>query len=470
MLILSSLQFKFFLNYKHTPFNTIFYSSTMCYAYGSIDQAVNACPMCKVFPHTRCPHQRDICRNRTLHPRIDVLFLKNAEVDSFNGCGYCKWARTGPSPKQAGYHNPGWPGCCRPPTISEHRMIQAADWRSVSIIHQVPIPTEIKAALDSLGPRGSPVPILSSSAARTSTGSKASMPAFDRRNSGNSSPRSGSVSGRTASMSISGKVRGSSPKQAIAALGNNLSRTSSGNTISTSVPTSSSMEQHHTNRRQALLDPADKRSEGPYSSQSSPSRKNVDLESPRRNSSRGPSVTPATPSVSLSKVVVNSRPQASVRRRNSISNSSSPVTKSSPPQPRLSDRPSFVIPRAPRKEGDMLSSASSSSGSSDGIGSMTDSTITSDGGFTDYLSDESEAELQRQAEARAALVAQNQAEELEFKAARQQLAHVDLRPPKSWNPTNITNSTTTRLPSGPGTTFSGRSVPITMAHVAQTRG
>ena len=48
------------------------------------------------------------------------------------------------------------------------------------------------------------------------------------------------------------------------------------------------------------------------------------------------------------------------------------------------------------------------------MGSLSDSTVTSDGGFTDYLSDESEAELQRQAEARAAVVAQNHAEELEF--------------------------------------------------------
>lgn len=67
---------------------------------------------------------------------------------------------------------------------------------------------------------------------------------------------------------------------------------------------------------------------------------------------------------------------------------------------------------------------------------MTDSTVTSDGGFTDYLSDESDAELQRQAEARAVLAAQNQAEEAEFKAARQQLAHIGLRPPKAWNPNN----------------------------------
>jgi hypothetical protein len=384
-----------------------------------------------------------------------------------------QWARTGPPPKQAGYHNPGWPGCCRPPTTSEYRMIQAADWRSVSIVHQVPIPTEIKATLDSLGPKGNPVPMLAASGGRTGAGSKVSMPSFDRRNSGNSSPRSGSVS-RTASVSISGKARGGSPKQTISSLGSNLPRSSSGNAISTSVPTTSAVEQHHNQRRQALLDSADKRNEGPHSSQSSPSRRNVDLEAsvtPKRNSSRGPSVTPATPSVSLSKVVADSRPQASVRRRASVSSSTAPATKSSPPQPRPSERPaSFLLPRATKKEENISSSASSSSGSSDGMGSMTDSTVTSDGGFTDYLSDESEAELQRQAEARAALVAQNQAEELEFKAARQQLAHVDLRPPKSWNPTNITNSTSARLPSGPGPTFSGRSVPMSMAHVAQTRG
>jgi hypothetical protein len=76
---------------------------------------------------------------------------------------------------------------------------------------------------------------------------------------------------------------------------------------------------------------------------------------------------------------------------------------------------------------------SSSSGSSDGM--LSDSTITSEG-FTDYLSDESEVELQRQAEARAAVVAQSQMEELEFKMARQELARIGLEPPKSWTQTN----------------------------------
>jgi hypothetical protein len=119
-----------------------------------------------------------------------------------------------------------------------------------------------------------------------------------------------------------------------------------------------------------------------------------------------------------------------------------------------------------------ISSASSSSGSESGessLGSMTDSTVTSDGGFTDYLSDESEAELQRQAEVKAAIVAQNQAEEQEFKAARQQLAYVDLRPPKSWNPLTSAG----RPPAGSMSGYTGGSfsaVQYTAGAIAQQTG
>jgi hypothetical protein len=55
----------------------------------------------------------------------------------------------------------------------------------------------------------------------------------------------------------------------------------------------------------------------------------------------------------------------------------------------------------------------------------TATSLTSDGGFTHYMSDKSE---------RALLEARYQAEEMEFKAHRQSLALIDLRPPKSWNP------------------------------------
>ncbi len=181
--------------------------------------------------------------------------------------------------------------------------------------------------------------------------------------------------------------------------------------------------------------PPDRRGEGTHSSNSSPSRKSLEIDSPtahRSPSTRRPTLTPATTSVSVSKVVAADSRAA---RRPSISTTAAPsvaANAAAAPEPAPRKEAAFLVPRTGKDE--FLSSASSSSGSSDGMGSLSDSTVTSDGGFTDYLSDESEAELQRQAEARAVVLAQNQAEELEFKMARQQLASVGLKPPKSWNP------------------------------------
>ncbi|KAF8665812.1 hypothetical protein AX16_000255 [Volvariella volvacea WC 439] len=403
----------------------------MCYIYGSVDQAVNACPMCKVFPHSRCPHVREICRNRTAHPRCDVLYLKNAEVECFNGCGYCKWARIKPPTTLAGWNNPGWPGCCRPPASSEYRLIQIADWKSVSIIHHVPIPPEISAALGSLQRGGSsPIP------PRPAPGhSRPSGSSHERRGSTTTPP--------TKPISSSGKntVRGrssGSPQLPYQITGANLSRSSSVTTISSSVSNAEYRRHEHIDKSR--------------SSRSSPSRKHTDVDPSKRPGSshgRRPSVTPATTSVSVSNVnaAADSRATAgpsAPRHKSSLSSSSVPTAKL-PTSPRPGDRPSFTVPRTPKKDDDDSSSASSSSGSE---GGLSDSTVTSDGAFTDYLSEESEAELQRQAEAKAALVAQNQAEEMEFKAARQQLAHIDLRPPKAWNSTNLQYNSSAAVPAG----------------------
>jgi hypothetical protein len=195
-------------------------------------------------------------------------------------------------------------------------------------------------------------------------------------------------------------------------------------------------------RRQTLPDTAaEKRHDAPHSSHSSPSRKNIDLEATlsRRNSGGRPSVMAITQQLAattLSPAQIQPQGTTFLRRQASVTSSNSTSNKFPSLEARsVNDRgtaplpPLRILPKRPSLD---MSSASSSSGSSDGLGSATDGTVTSDG-FTDYLSDESEAELQRQAEAKAALVAQNQAEEQEFRAARQQLAHVDLRPPKSWN-------------------------------------
>ncbi|KAF7313721.1 WD-REPEATS-REGION domain-containing protein [Mycena chlorophos] len=317
----------------------------MCFVVGSLDQATKVCPLCQVFPHPRCPHVRDVCRNRAAHPNLTISYLKNAEVESFNGCGYCKWART------SSKTNTGWPGCCRPPTTSEQKLIQPADWRAVSIIHHVATPPEIKSALESATqPRSKP-------------------------------------SSKSAAVPIPGKPRSGgsgSPQMTASSIG---ARTSS------SLPS----EKH-----------IDK---SPSSSNSSPSRKHLDLDpsnTPRRNSGARP---PAAASSSSS---------SSKRPSSSSTSKASPPTKS-------------VDPPRPLKKADLETSSTSSSGS-DSLSSFSESTVTSDGGFTDYLSSESEEELQRQAEAKAVLVVQNQAEENEFRMARQMLATITTRPPRSWLP------------------------------------
>ena len=167
----------------------------------------------------------------------------------------------------------------------------------------------------------------------------------------------------------------------------------------------------------------------------SPGKKQFETESPHRNSGRRSSVSVLlTPKASKD----DCTPEKEKRRTLNAINTNM-VTASQRSSPSNSIRSKSLEAGLAELSIASPSSASSSSGSS------ASSDITVDGGFTDYLSDESEAELQRQAELRAALVAQSKTEEQEFKAARQQLATVDLRPPKSWN-ANVPRSQTTPRP------------------------
>ncbi|KAH9899758.1 hypothetical protein C8Q73DRAFT_754285 [Cubamyces lactineus] len=414
----------------------------MCYAVGSIQQATSTCPMCKVFKPSasRCPHVMATCSNTANHPRHEVMYLKNAEVQTFNGCGFCKWAKTNPPPRLAGYQNPGWPGCCRPPAPGEYKLIGAADWPTVSLVHHIPIPPEIKTILDGItSPRGTS-PLASPTGTVRSAATQAPAPAMSRRSSYNvSSPtRSEAVTAKVVPATISTKARsGGSPQQVAASLSGNA-RGATGDVPMASLSKASAVEPHQSSRRSAMDVFAEKRPD-PSNMTHSPGRKHAELSGSvaRRSSERRPSITAAAPSAPAGKVTVDATPQ---RRRTAPStpNASStslpqanrPVER---PAERITDR--APVDPVPSKRGSPLEEAvermslSSASSSSSGSGS---SETTLDGGFTDYLSDESEAELQRQAEAKAAILAQNQLEELEFKAARQQLAHVDLRPPKSW--------------------------------------
>lgn len=294
-------------------------------------------------------------------------------------------------------------------------MIQAADWHCVSKIHHIPIPPEVKAALDNLSLKPSTSPTSSRQIVKAST-----MPPLDRKTSNGSPPSKLIIPGKaTPAVPIPGKGLAT------------MSRSMSSNSVS---PSPTSVEQLNS-RRSGQIEATSERQSN--STQSSPNRKHIDLDSPttaRRHSGSRTSL-PAVNSLPLSgsKPALDLRSQSSQSPERRRAPNSSSISKSSPPSRGADRPPAFSTARNSKKDDDGLSSASSSSGSS----SMTDSTITSDGAFTDYLSDESEEELQRQAEAKAALVAQNQAEEMEFKAARQQLAHVDLRPPKTWNPTSL---------------------------------
>ncbi|KAH9843906.1 uncharacterized protein C8Q71DRAFT_730488 [Rhodofomes roseus] len=411
----------------------------MCYALGSIEQATGVCPMCKVFKPVggaRCPHVREVCRNRAAHPRCDVVYLKNAEVQTFSGCGYCKWAATSPPQAYSGYQNPGWPGCCRPPKSDEQRLIGAADWPAVCLIHHLPIPSDIKAILDSLTTRSG---VASPGGGSRATNISATAPSMSRRPSYQvSSPtRAENTATRSAAMPISPRGRsGGSPQQATMALANSASRhaTGSGDGSASSLPNRSAMDQCQGSRR-PNTEHSERRSESTNSSQHSPGHRNIDLGGSvsRRSTERRSSVSNVA-AVSVNKAAMEAQP---ARRRTQTTKSDSPPPAASPAK---SERPSAAPPPLKRATSTLeksLKEMSISGASSNSSGSTSsETTIISDGGFTDYLSDESEAELQRQAEVRAAKFAQNQAEELEFRVARQQLATVDLRPPKSWNGNN----------------------------------
>ncbi|KAL4241433.1 hypothetical protein ABKN59_000359 [Abortiporus biennis] len=414
----------------------------MCYAYGTLDQATAICPMCKVFKPSngRCPHVKDVCRNRALHPRHDVVFLKNAEVQTFNGCGYCKWARaTANTPRNAGYQNQGWPGCCRPPTASEQRLIGAADWPAVSLVHRIPIPPDVRVLLDSLSTsKGNTSP--SNVGSLRGVPGQNSTPTMSRRASYNAATttRPEATPTKSSSLPIPGKLRSSgSPPQAVATLASNQAVDAGADVIL--IPSSSNpsgIDQHLYRHSTSGVNP-DKRPEPSVEDRSSPARKSVELANTiarkgtgsSANSGRRPSISAVvSSSMSVNKVSVDPQQQQLQRKR--VGTSANP----SPPQsisPRTNDRSNTGTSSRRSLEAQMAA-ASISSSSSDGSGSNSETTVISDGGFTDYLSDESEAELQRQAEIKAAQIAHNVMEEMEFKRAREKLAHVDLRPPKSW--------------------------------------
>ena len=309
-------------------------------------------------------------------------------------------------------------------------------------MHNIPVPPDVKALLESLGYQRMPA------FANNSTNTRGAMPpsqppSMSRRSSAvvASALRSEVTPVKQHSLPIPSRLKGGSPQQTASPLTTTSSR-QSGEHSPSSAASANGMDQIVLPRRSIVEAQTERRRDNSRESKQSPSRKNVELTGTL--SRKGGSQRPPLSNVVPPKGIVDAQPQS---RKGSAGNPSPPPSHT----PRHADRghersnsTATLRQRSPLEldvSGLSISSGSSSASSDSGDGSET--TVISDGGFTDYLSDESEAELQRQAEVRAAAIAQTQVEEQEFRMARQQLVNVDLRPPKSWT----SNVSTPRLQS-----------------------
>ena len=367
-----------------------------------------------------------------------------------------------PPPGKSGMHNPGWPGCCRPPQPSEYDKIPLADWPAVNIVHRTPIPPEAKQILDSVK-----IPYASLATSPTSpngmnsfgtaqTGAKDALKsAGTERKSlarANSSPN-GTVRSppQKSRAPISGSGSGSSPQMKQARLmGAQPGTSPAGNAGSLPDSLQSNSNMNASRRTGSESQKPLKRIEGFRTTPPASLRKlNAEVEQSQQTT---PITRTSIASLNLSSLGPPEREHPPLKRRGSaVSTNTTPLavaTNRVTATPKASTKSlEREVPKTSSERGKSentglekglkalnISSASSdsSSDSSSRSSSNDTSTVTSDGGFTDYLSDESEAELQRQAELRAALLEQSRQEEQEFRAARRQLASVDLRPPQAW--------------------------------------
>ena len=381
--------------------------------------------------------------------------------------------------------NPGWPGCCRPPQPHELDKILPADWPAVNAVHRTPIPSDIKQLLDSLK-QSSGSPTISPTSPNGGSYLKDVSNKVDRdRKNGNGGPQqrmagspNGTLRTHVQKSRPSMPMGGSSPQSKQARLGG--SGTPPANFVAS--PSDASSMNSNSVRKAGHADVPLKRIEGFRTTPPGGTRKlcsendshqqgqteNVQRSPTLTRTSRDGGSTPVrTSPTTLPKDSESTlSPQPQLKRRDSAVKTPQPQTPPAKGASSLSKGTAKLSAdvagkgtdrdRTPERVDNVSSlekgfkslkittgntsipappSAVSSGGSdtsSDGGSRSSEGTVTSDGGFTDYLSDESEAELQRQAEVRAAIMEQNRQEENEFRLARKQLANVDLRPPTSW--------------------------------------
>ncbi|KAG8956664.1 hypothetical protein FRC04_000142 [Tulasnella sp. 424] len=396
----------------------------MCYEYGSLDQGTANCIVCKLLGTNKanCPHksQLRVCQDRQNHSQ-PIVFYTNAEYNIFNGCGYCKWAkRFAQSPDFDKLNNKGWPGCCRQPRLGEMELIDDADWPVVSKRYGLPDRSTL---------RDRPQRPVSLSKAAGRSGSSARRGSIDVAQKDERGVRdSGSPHRRGSPRIADPSPTEGSPRRSVEAL-------------VASNPGSVAANGPYRN----VMNPIGRPS--PSSSQQSISTSYIGVEEREpgmyhtRAIPRNGQAMPAPPATSNGVVEPQTIPRSSTIRRappapSSVSSSSSSgYAESVSSNGGASSAASSVSSYDPRGLRDIHKDFENMNLSSTSSNRESIITVTSDGAFTDYLSDESEAELQRQAEARAAQLRRMRAEEAEFNAAKRGLANIDLQTPIAWAPT-----------------------------------
>ncbi|KAG8902783.1 hypothetical protein FRB99_004118 [Tulasnella sp. 403] len=337
-----------------------------------------------------CQHKKAlrVCQDRQNHSQ-PIVFYTNAEYNIFNGCGYCKWAKKHPAANEVDKtFNKGWPGCCRPPKLGEMDYIDEHDWPIVAKRYKMPNPHQLK---------DRPTRPMGHAKSASRSGSSA---------------RRGSIEvpkeeRETRSRNSSSPHRRGSPRMVEQAKGSPRSQP----------------EEVLVKDPYRVLPPSMARSP-PSAGQQSITTAYIVAEE------RQPGVYHTRPVARNGQVPATTPvPGGMVQQDAQSLSRNSTIRKTADARPPPTTPPSGD----PRSLTDISRDFEGLALSPTGSNRESITTVMSDSAFTDYLSDESEAELQKQAEARAAQLRRLRAEEAEFNAAKRGLANVDLQTPVAWS-------------------------------------
>ncbi|KAG9104716.1 hypothetical protein FRC06_011610 [Ceratobasidium sp. 370] len=313
------------------------------------------------------------CTHRQSLGVSDVVYFRNTGVPTINGCGYCKWAREYPPPPGTQLpNNPGWPGCCRAPRPEDAPLIDRDNYAAiVAAWDQRALPPAVTTVRGAPTQRRSPIPQFSSQTATPT-------------------PNSPTPTGPEPTTQSSG----------------------------TPPPTTS--RRSDTMRREREQDRYVARRQGSGSGSYDIPRQNSHSDSlPSRHSTIRASDGTRT---------VGVQPPIPSHWGRSGPGNGTPGMNTPPVASTNAEPLSLASLSASINQIGRHSSAMSDSGSE----SSRDSNTTVGTDSTDYLSDESEEELQRLAVERAMEVERQRTEEAEYESARRGLQNIELTPPQQW--------------------------------------